>query len=236
LLALVMAVFACGAAVAVSRWGPMIGYPRVVEKPNAETDAPVMQAYQYGSNIGTGYCDVAVDKQPALMSGGDGERCFCLFTGHCQEEFQDVCQQRPLEECQRLACMGRNALEVTGDAASFTNMKDAADILTIPVPYYRDLSALKACRADADTFLAVLLEAGRRVFVGSRAGGPHMPQAEWQCIHLPGKVSVSWLHIHSFVGFVPGEALPAHPPSAVCANNSMGPWEAARYMLRQTPR
>jgi len=122
------------------------------------------------------------------------------------------------------------------EAASFTNMKDAVDILTIPVPYYRDLSALKACRTDADTFLAILLEAGRRVFIGARAGGRLRPKAEWQCIHLPGHMSVEWLHLHTFSGHVPGESLPAHPPHAVCTNTSVEPWEAAHYMLTRTPR
>lgn len=189
----------------------------------------------YGTQFGSEYCKVALDRGPALVSGGPGEKCFCLFTGHCQQTFQEFCQNNTLEECQRSACLGQNPLEVTLDAASFRNMKDPADILTIPVQYYRDLFALKACRADADAFLAVLLEAGRRVFVASRAGGPDMPKAEWQCIHMPGRLSVSWLHIHSFKGAVVGEALPTHPPAALCTNTSVGPWEAAEHMLRMTP-
>lgn len=161
---------------------------------------------------------------------GGGERCFCLFAGHCKEDVPS-CAKLSLEECQRVACAGRNALEVTADAASFVNMADAADVLTIPVPYYRDLGMLKACRRDAPTFLALLLEAGRRVFMSSAVGGPSRPAAQMQCLHLPGHVSVDWMHVHTFVGSVPGEALPARPPYAACANASMNTWQAAHSIL-----
>jgi len=161
-----------------------------------------------------------------------GERCFCLFTGHCQDQFH--CKGLSLPECQRIFCQGRHPLEVTEVAASFTNMKDEADILTIPVTYYRDLAVLKTCRPDADVFLASLLEAGRRVYIGNDAGGPGK-HPTWQCIHLPRTVSVRWLHLHTFTGYVPGEALPARPPNAVCANATMGVWDAAHQMLMRSP-
>jgi len=187
-----------------------------------QSDDKLLQEYRKG-----GFCKRALDRNLAVSK--IAERCFCLFTGHCMTDFPS-CEDQTLEECQRSACLGRNALEVTEDAASFRNMKDGEDILTIPVPYFRDLAALKSCRGDAHAFLARLLEAGRRVFVGSRAGGSK-PWPEWQCIHMPGKVSVQWLHVHTFTGFVPGESLPSKPPFAVCANATYSAWDSAQHLL-----
>lgn len=162
---------------------------------------------------------------------GNGEKCFCLFTGQCKHDFE--CKDLSLVACQHKWCMDRSALEVTSTAASFQNVADAADVLTIPVGYYRDLGHLKACRPDAMTLLAIMLEAGRRVFIGSSAGGVGT-RAEIQCAHLPGQVSVQWLHLHTFIGTVPGEGLPGGPPFAICASTKMGTGEAAQLMLHAT--
>lgn len=175
-------------------------------------------------------CNEGLNRQ-AAVDGGMGEKCFCLFTGHCMEEFD--CKHHTLKQCQHTSCQDRHSLEITANAASFTNMKDPGDILTIPVPYYRDLEALWGCRGDAELFLAWLLEAGRRVFIAFRAGGPAMPPAQLQCIHLPGQISVQWLHVHTFIGSIPDEALPNEPPYAVCENTSILELDAARSMLRR---
>jgi len=153
--------------------------------------------------------------------------CFCFLTGQCRERFE--CIGIDLIECQRLRCHGTTSLEVNEGGASFRNVKDGGDILSIPKTPYRDLGHLKACNPDAGVLLAGLLEAGRRVFVNTTAGG----QPPWvQCVHLPGWLSVEWLHVHTFIGAVPGERLPAEPPYATCRPANMNSLEAARQMLQ----
>merc|ERR1712048_570893 len=103
-----------------------------------------------------------------------------------------ACTLDTLAECQLANC-GGTSIEITISTASFYNLKDRGDVLTIPVAYYHDVSALREFCADAESLLIDILESGRRVF-GSLARGP----PRHQCVHLPGDLSVAWLHVHTF--------------------------------------
>ncbi|CAK0824135.1 unnamed protein product [Prorocentrum cordatum] len=108
------------------------------------------------------------------------------------------------------------------------------DLLTIPVAYHETIvSMVEECPGgEAEGLLTALLDAGRRVFVEAGVGGAGRVEAEMQCVHLPGAISVHWLHVHTFIGEVGnGEDLPARPPGAVCALVNMTSAEAARHML-----
>eukprot|EP00928_Gymnodinium_smaydae_P024586 TRINITY_DN19854_c0_g1_i1.p1 TRINITY_DN19854_c0_g1~~TRINITY_DN19854_c0_g1_i1.p1 ORF type:complete len:282 (-),score=20.17 TRINITY_DN19854_c0_g1_i1:256-1053(-) len=166
------------------------------------------------------------------VTRGEGERCFCLFTRRCLDVWG--CHRNTLEQCQQKSCEDRVSLEVTDFAASFYSMKDHADLLTIPVPYYETIVALKA-DCQAETLLTALLDAGRRVFKSAGIGGKGKPDPEIQCVHLPVAISVHWLHVHTFIGAVPGEGLPGLPPHAVCARVNLTTTAAARMMLSHTP-
>ncbi|CAK0897090.1 unnamed protein product [Prorocentrum cordatum] len=178
-----------------------------------------------------GTCGGASGEAAAAERGG-GEKCFCLFTGHCLDLWN--CGEKSVEQCQRESCQDRVALEITETAATFYNMKDHQDLLTIPVSYHETIvSMIAACPGgEAEGLLTSLLDAGRRVFVEAGVGGPGTVEAEMQCVHLPSTISVHWLHVHTFIGEVGnGEGLPARPPDAVCAPVNLTSAEAARHML-----
>lgn len=175
-----------------------------------------------------------VSGEAAAAERGEGERCFCLFTGHCLDLWS--CGDRSLEQCQRESCQDRVPLEVTDVATTFYNMKDHQDLLTIPVAYHETIVSMMAeCPGgEAEGLLISLLDAGRRVFVEAGVGGADRVEAEMQCVHLPGTISVHWLHVHTFIGKVGnGEDLPARPPDAVCAPVNLTSAEAAQRMLAQ---
>merc|ERR1719362_2626792 len=96
-------------------------------------------------------CKAGLNRTGAVARG-EGERCFCLFTGGCLELWS-CGNYSSMEQCQHASCEDRQSLEITSEAASFFNMRDHADVLTIPVPFYHDISALKHCRQQPEVFL-----------------------------------------------------------------------------------
>lgn len=105
-------------------------------------------------------------------------------------------------------------MDLTPWTASFKNLKDSDDVLTIPVIWLDDIKQMNEwCDRPAD-LIKTMLQDGRRVYTAKMGiyGGP--PQM--QCIHLPNKVDVRWLHLHSFNKSVPGEGLPSGYPNATC--------------------
>lgn len=151
--------------------------------------------------------------------------CFCFYTGGCLQHFQCY-EGESLPECQCRLC-GERPLDEAKNSASFFNIDDHGDILTVPTLFYTDISDMKGRCADAGlASLRAFLEDGRRVFEATRHSAP-----EWQCLHLQGNVGVEWLHVHSFVGSLAREELPSSPPWAICARTGLTPEAAAQAML-----
>eukprot|EP00437_Effrenium_voratum_P070017 CAMPEP_0181499788 /NCGR_PEP_ID=MMETSP1110-20121109/54854_1 /TAXON_ID=174948 /ORGANISM="Symbiodinium sp., Strain CCMP421" /LENGTH=206 /DNA_ID=CAMNT_0023628015 /DNA_START=113 /DNA_END=733 /DNA_ORIENTATION=+ len=151
--------------------------------------------------------------------------CFCLYTGRCLSHFN--CSQ-PLPRCQEVNC-GETSLQINSVAASFYNIQQKSDVLTIPVQYFRDIGKLAAhCPEHAQEYLAEILAIGRGVYAETVGAGA-MP--EWQCVHLYPYCSVPWLHVHSFTGDVSAEELPGKPPFAACAKATVSETKAAAELL-----
>lgn len=139
------------------------------------------------------------------------ETCFCFYSGGCLSLFE--CQENHTwNTCQMLHC-GEKTLDITSSTASFFNIKDHGDVLTIPRKHYRDIAHLVDCEAKpiAIELLEHLLKDGRRVFIEKKSVSP-----EYQCFHRQHFTTVSWLHLHTFIGFVPGEGLPGTSATAAC--------------------
>lgn len=85
----------------------------------------------------------------------------------------------------------------TGGVASFNNHVKAhgcmsTPTLTVPRSYMRDINHLKYYPGGRN-LLRDMLVAG---FDAQMRNGDHGPV--WQCIHGPKRVSVRWLHLHTF--------------------------------------
>jgi len=186
-------------------------------------EAPAPLELDAASGSGTGGCNGSGHQ---LHTKGD--HCFCFYTGSCLEEFRCF-QDESLDVCQRRVC-GESPLEVTSSAVSFSNVHDHSDVLTIPVPYYRDILSLSLSCDGAQDLLTTLLRAGRRVFRETGAGGFDRPAPQYQCIHLLAHVSVHWLHVHTFIGTA-DDSLPNKPPLAVCVGADILAYEAAARLL-----
>eukprot|EP00427_Karlodinium_veneficum_P013383 CAMPEP_0169063130 /NCGR_PEP_ID=MMETSP1015-20121227/1105_1 /TAXON_ID=342587 /ORGANISM="Karlodinium micrum, Strain CCMP2283" /LENGTH=149 /DNA_ID=CAMNT_0009121415 /DNA_START=284 /DNA_END=733 /DNA_ORIENTATION=+ len=145
------------------------------------------------------------------------------MTGQCL----DMCFDQAVGTCQQQLCRGNGtALEMTQECASFFNVEDHGDVLTIPHEYYRDIQALATDGAHGTTILANMIEAGRRVFISLGR-----PSPEFQCIHLPSHISVKWLHLHTFIGSVPKEGLPGTAASTTCGFGNQTVSEAVEQIL-----
>lgn len=151
--------------------------------------------------------------------------CFCLYTGQCLDHFRCTPENLTLSECQQQSC-GLTSLDIGPFTASFYNRDNHTDILTIPVPYYRDIVSLNQSCTGAEALLTVLIEDGRRVYRREVAGDTGTAP-EYHCVHLPVYITVSWLHMHTFSGELPEEMLPGKPPVAVCTGGGLEPAGAA---------
>lgn len=128
-------------------------------------------------------------------------------------------------------------MNVTDTAASFYAIHHRSDVLTVPSAFYRHIVDMKGLCADGGlAALEDLLEQGRRVFADPHTREtPNVPP-EWQCVHLPGSISVPWLHLHTFIGSIPAEGLPGTPPQSSCVRASVPVASAAAEMLRASVR
>lgn len=162
------------------------------------------------------------------------EYCFCLYAGQCLS----LCGKQTLRDCQMSQC-GEVPLETTESTSSFYPrwaLHVHEDVLTIPKLYFHDISALKANCADSSQLVASMLEAGRRVWTNSRNESP-----KYQCIHLPGGLSIGWLHLHTFsntsaivareLEFNPDDKSAIARSVQICINASMPIARASRYIL-----
>jgi len=150
--------------------------------------------------------------------------CFCLYTNQCldQDKFKE-CRglsfpDKAMEECQMKLCH-QYTVALTASTASFANMKDQTDILTIPNIWFDDITVMMNAGDDPDChtpklLLKEMMQQGRLAYRKALGGGDSPNQ---QCIHLPAKVDVKWVHLHTFKDKVPGEGLPSKPPNATCA-------------------
>mmetsp|Transcript_24141 Transcript_24141/g.75776 ORF Transcript_24141/g.75776 Transcript_24141/m.75776 type:complete len:263 (+) Transcript_24141:78-866(+) len=153
--------------------------------------------------------------------------CFCLYTGQCRQHF-NCSAGEDLPTCQRNSC-GEATTYYMQYSASFLNIRDWADVLTIPKFFAVDVRDLRGeCPDGGLEMLTFLLEDGRVAFQGLGRPAP-----TWQCVHLPGNVGVYWLHVHTFVNAVHIEMLPAQPPLAACAPATLRVDLAARRILAQ---
>lgn len=162
---------------------------------------------------------------------GKEELCFCAMAGHCGD-VNNCAADADFEACQSRVCQGEEGntdlqhRDTTSLSSSFFNIQDNHDILTIPREYFEDIRGIVP---NGEALLESLLEAGRRVFTEEYPG----TTPEYQCIHQPGCVSVHWLHVHTFIGRVEGEALPSTVASAACAFVNMTVSAAAQQILGQ---
>lgn len=138
------------------------------------------------------------------------ESCFC------HKAQNPACAARPCtcrEGCDELAVMqGRQTV-------TFRNRAKAACVgamLTIPRPYFTDISNLKLSCPGDDGLLADMLADGFRAYE-SVHGGPAM-----QCIHKPDHVSVRWLHLHTFCPGHTFEGMPGKATSYCALMSSEG--------------
>lgn len=161
---------------------------------------------------------------PPQNTFGDSEMCFCAMTLQCLNTSTSKMNYTQFQESY---CWNNDtALENTDDTASFYNARDHKDILSIPVSYYEDLSALKADGSTGQDILEKVLEAGRRVY-----SNLFSQQPEYQCAHQAACVSVKWLHVHTFTGSVPAEHLPSGDAHAACAFANLTASTAAQEIL-----
>lgn len=172
--------------------------------------------------------------------------CFCFYSGSnledCQSHF--VCPEADEPMGGPDGCVAENCggwvFSESENAVSFMDKTDKRDVLTIPRSFYTDIDNLiDHCEDRGEEMLRQVLKQGRLAYKHSNITDGN-PDAEWQCVHLPGqlgKLGVHWLHVHTFRGTVHGQpsdgGLPDVPPHAACAKVSLSLREAAAKIITE---
>mmetsp|Transcript_46145 Transcript_46145/g.81216 ORF Transcript_46145/g.81216 Transcript_46145/m.81216 type:complete len:239 (-) Transcript_46145:39-755(-) len=156
----------------------------------------------------------------------DDEFCFCAMTGNCLDH-PNCTKLGSLVECQASMCRGNGtSLDIAERTASFFNIQDDNDLLTIPRQFYKDLNEVVAAGVDGRLIILDMLHDSRVIYDVQKSGQP-----EYQCIHLPNCCSVRWLHLHTFTGEVPTDGLPGTEADTACAFGNQTLTEAADTIL-----
>lgn len=163
----------------------------------------------------------------------DAKTCFCFYTYGCKNKIScaKTNDKSALHTCQDNECCS-HTLAQNRSVSSFKNFQVPDDLLTIPNTFYKDIGHLKtAGGSQAAQLLEDMLEEGRINYRRTRGNPP-----QWQCVNLPRYITVPWLHVHTFSGWVNGEGIPKSSfgpkPRSICVKvASEGTADGAARML-----
>eukprot|EP00122_Pirum_gemmata_P020687 Pgem_evm1s19325 len=142
----------------------------------------------------------AMDTNSFCQSSG-GDEYFC---GYVNQVSSDLCPYP--SSCSKVTNGASEWPQPT--SVSFLNINDKShDMLTIPLSPVQDITKMCGSSNDKATALSHLLYDGRKY--ASEILGINSNFA--QCYHLPGSISVYWMHQHTFNAAIPSESFNCVP-------------------------
>ena len=176
-----------------------------------------------------------------FCAGGGGNQAFCAYVNKAGFRCPYPCPKKSY---------ATEPVHRNSSTVSFPNLTDeTGDTLTIPVQPYTDITALIKCgEPTAVNLVKKMIVDGRQN--ACTDNGICSPQPRAQCFHLPGAISVDWLHLHTLNEPIPSELFPCIPgfnncplttKDYVCISSNQGSlWDnpdvAARTIIQQATK